>query len=308
MLNIDLSLLRVFLQIYETGSLSKSSHLLGLSQPGVSLALKRLKDHFEDPLFIRTPKGMAPTVFAQALQPYIKRSAESLQASLSFQLNFVAEGSDRIFRLAMSDFGQLLLLPRLLQRLSSVAPGVQVQVAYLTHDVENQLSEGLIDLALGTAYPMKDHFFQQQLIESPYTGLVSKDHPEVGDEVSRLQYESLSHLTIRNQISGFYMVNKHLESMGIHRKIAANLSNYTSAASIMHMTNYFMTTPVRVADVLMQQDKLKKVRLPFELSPMKFMQHWHARQDADPANVWLRDMISTMTADETMSEAAPLRA
>lgn len=308
MLNIDLSLLRVFLQIYETGSLSKSSRLLGLSQPGVSLALKRLKDHFEDPLFIRTPKGMAPTVFAQALQPYIKRSAESLQASLSFQLNFVAEGSDRIFRLAMSDFGQLLLLPRLLERLSSVAPGVQVKVAALTHDVENQLSEGLIDLALGTAYPMKDHFFQQQLIESPYTGLVSKDHPEVGDEVSRLQYESLSHLTIRNQISGFYMVNKHLESMGIHRKIAANLSNYTSAASIMHMTNYFMTTPVRVADVLMQQDKLKKVRLPFELSPMKFMQHWHARQDADPANVWLRDMISTMTADETMSEAAPLRA
>ena len=72
MLNIDLSLLRVFLQIYENGSLSKSSHSLGMSQPGVSLALKRLKDHFEDPLFIRTPKGMVPTVFAQALRPTSK--------------------------------------------------------------------------------------------------------------------------------------------------------------------------------------------------------------------------------------------
>ncbi|MEY3461891.1 MAG: hypothetical protein RLZZ03_1544 [Pseudomonadota bacterium] len=308
MLNIDLNLLRVFLLIYDTGSLSKSSHLLGLSQPGVSLALKRLKDHFEDPLFIRTPKGMAPTVFAQALHPYLKRSAESLQASLNFELNFVAEGSDRIFRLAMSEFGQLLLLPRLLERLSCLAPGVQVEVTSLTHDVENQLSEGLIDLALGASYPLRDHFFQQLLIESPYTGLVSKDHPEVGDEVTRLQYAAMSHMTVRNQTSGFYLVNKHLESLGIRRKFAANLSNYTSVASIMHMTNYFMTTPVRVADVLMRQGKLKKVRLPFELSPMKFLQHWHARQDTDPGNRWLREIIATLTADESVGEAAPLRA
>jgi DNA-binding transcriptional LysR family regulator len=307
-LNIDLSLLRVFLQIYETGSLSKSSHFLGLSQPGVSLALKRLKDHFEDPLFVRTPKGMVPTVFAQALEPYIKRSAESLQASLNFQLNFVPESSDRKFRLGMSEFVQLLLLPRLLERLSCVAPGVQVEVASITHDIEDLLSEGLIDLALGVAYPLRDHFFQQLLITMPYTGLVSQDHPEVGDDITRQQYERVSHMTILNQTSGFYLVNRHLESLGIHRKFAVNLSNYTSAATILHMTNYFMTTPVRVADMLMRQGKLKKVRLPFELSPLKFMQHWHARQDADPGNMWLREIISTLTADESMSEAAPLRA
>jgi DNA-binding transcriptional LysR family regulator len=307
-LNIDLSLLRVFLQIYDTGSLSKSSHFLGLSQPGVSLALKRLKDHFEDPLFIRTPKGMVPTVFAQALQPYIKRSAESLQASLDFQLNFVPESSDRKFRLGISEFGQLLLLPRLLERLSCVAPGVQVDVVAITHDIQDQLSEGLIDLVLGAAYPLRDHFFQQLLIESSYTGLVSQDHPEVGDDITQQQYERVSHMTIRNQTSGFYLVNRQLESLGIRRKFSANLSNYTSAAIILHMTNYFITTPVRVADVLMQLGKLKKVRLPFDLSPMKFMQHWHARQDADPGNMWLREIISTLTADESVSEAAPLRA
>ena len=308
MLNIDLSLLRVFLQIYETGSLSKSSHFLGLSQPGVSLALKRLKDHFEDPLFIRTPKGMVPTVFAQALQPHIKKSAESLQACLNFQLNFVPESSDRKFRLSMSELGQLLLLPRMLERLSCVAPGVQVEVASITHDIEDQLSEGLIDLALGVTYPLRDHFFQQLLITMPYTGLVSQDHPEVGDDITRQQYERVNHMTILSQTSGFYLVNQHLESLGIHRKFAVNLSNFASAATILQMTNYFMTTPVRVADMLMRQGNLKKVRLPFELPPMKFMQHWHARQDADPGNMWLREIMSALTADERVSEAAPLRA
>ena len=292
-----MNLLLVFLKVYEAGNLSKSSSALGLSQPGVSLALKRLKDHFEDPLFVRTPKCMEPTLFAHALFPSLKRSADSLQESLSFQLNFVPEESDRIFQLSMSDFGQLLWLPLLLERLSTVAPRIQVEVSSITSNIENELSEGLIDLAIGIAFPVKAHFFQQLLFDSSYVGLISKDYPEIGDEITRQQYEEVRHLTIRNQTSGFYFVNKHLESLGIHRKFAANLSNYTSVATILATTNYLMTTPVRVADVLMQQARLKKVKLPFELSPMKFMQHWHARQDTDAGNRWLRNLIASLKTD-----------
>jgi len=287
----------VFLSVYETGNLSKSSNFLELSQPGVSLALKRLREHFEDPLFVRTPKGMEPTTFAQALFPSIKRSADSLQESLNFQLNFVADESDRVFHLSMSAFGQLLLLPHLLERLSSVAPNIKVLVSSITSHIENELSDGVVDLALGISYPTKDHFFQQLLIESTYIGLVSVDHPEIGDEITRIQYEKVRHLTIRNQTSGFYLVNKSIENMGIFRKFAANLSNYTSVVNILTMTNHFMTTPVKVANVLMRQGNLKKVRLPFELAPMTFMQHWHARQDIDPGNRWLRNLIATIKTD-----------
>lgn len=297
MLNLDLNLLLVFLKVYETGGLSKASQQLGLSQPGVSLALKRLKDHFEDPLFVRTPQGMNPTVFAQALYPSIKKSADSLQESLSFRLSFVTKESDRVFKLGISDFGQLLLLPRLLGHLTSVAPRVQLEVSAITPDVERQLAEGLLDLALGASYPLKDHFFQQLLLESPYTGLVSKDHPEVGDAITREQYVRMRHLTIRNQTSGFFWVNRYLEGLSIHRQFAANLSNYTSVATILETTHHFMTTPERVANVLMRQGRLKKVSLPFELSPMTFMQHWHARQDVDPGNRWLRNLISTLAID-----------
>jgi len=280
--------------VYETGNLSKSSSALGLSQPGVSLALKRLKDHFDDPLFVRTPKCMEPTLFAHALFPSIKKSADSLQESLSFQLNFVPEESDRVFNVAMSDFGQLLWLPPLLERLNTVAPRVRVEVSNITANVENELSEGLVDLALGIAHPIKAHYFQQLLFDSSYVGLISRNHLEIGDEITREQYKEVRHLTIRNQTSGFYLVNKHLESLGIYRKFAANLSNYTSVATILASTHYLMTTPVRVADVLMQHAQLKKVKLPFELPPMKFMQHWHGRQDMDAGNRWLRNLIVSL--------------
>lgn len=292
-----MNLLLVFLKVYETGNLSKSSNSLELTQPGVSLALKRLRDHFENPLFVRTPKGMEPTAFAHALFPSIKRSADSLQESLCFQFNFVAEKSDRVFHLGMSEFGQLLLLPRLLECLSSVAPNVKVLVSSITSEIENELSEGLVDLALGISYSIKDHFFQQLLIESPYVGLVSKDHPDIGDEITRIQYEKIRHITIRNQTSGFYSVNKSIEEMGIYRKFATNLSNYTSVANILTLTNHFMTTPVRVADVLIRQGQLKKVKLPFELPAMTFKQHWHARQNVDLGNQWLRNLIASLKTD-----------
>jgi DNA-binding transcriptional LysR family regulator len=300
--NIDLNLLLLFLKVYETGNLSKSSNFLALSQPGVSLALKRLRDHFDDPLFVRTPKGMEPTAFARAIFPSIKRSADSLQESLRFKLNFVADESDRVFKLSMSEFGQLLLLPHLLERLSTVAPRIKVLVSSISADIENELSDGLVDLALGISYPTKEHFFQQLLIESDYVGLVSKDHPEIGDEITRQQYEKVRHLTIRNQTSGFYWVNKNIESMGIFRNFAANLSNYTSVANILTKTNHFMTTPVKVANVLMRQGRLKKVKLPFELAPMTFMQHWHARQDIDPGSQWLRSLITSLKTDDVWAD------
>ncbi len=294
MSNIDLNLLLVFLQVYETGSLSRASHLLKLSQPGVSLALKRLRDHFGDPLFIRTARGMEPTVFAQALLPSIQKSAESLQASLLFKLDFVAEESRRVFHVSMSDFGQILFLSPLLAKLSAVAPHVRLEVTSITYDTENQLSNGSVDLSLGFPHNVKDNFYQQLLIESKFTGVVSKDHPEIGEEIDLPHYERVRHLAIRNQTSGFYIVKKYIEDLGVKRKFAAKLPNYASAAAILAATNCFMTTPMSVADMLMKQGCLKKVRLPFELPTIKFMQHWHARQDADPGNKWLRNLISTL--------------
>ncbi len=294
MKNIDLNLLRVFLAIYETGSLSKSSTQLALSQPGVSLALRRLKDHYEDPLFVRTPQGMEPTAFAQAVFPSIQHSAERLRASLSFQLNFNPMASERVFRLAMSEFGQLIWLPLLLQRIVSEAPGVTLDISGVTPNIERELSGGVVDLALGITTNIKENLFQQQLASSTFTGLISKEHPDIGDDISRQDYEGAKHLTVTNQTTGFYWVNKHLEALGIRRKIATNLSSFTAIAAILMRTNYFMTTPVQVADMVMRHGYLKKVRLPFEIPPMKFMQHWHSRQNADPGNQWLRTLIASL--------------
>ncbi len=299
MLNIDLHLLLVFLQVYETSSLSKTARHLKMSQPGVSLALKRLRDHFADPLFVRTPKGMAPTVLAQALHPSFHRSAQDLQASLSFKLNFEPMKSERVFRVAMSDFGQLIWLPHILEHLCQEAPGISLEISSIAQNIERELSGGIVDLALGITFQVNNDLYQQHLVSWSFTGLISKEHPFTGEEMTLQEYEDAKHLTVSSGSTGFNLVNKHLETLGIRRKVATNLSSFTGIAAILMRTNYLMTTPVQVADMVMRHGYLKKVRLPFDIPPMNFMQHWHARQKNDPGNRWLRTLIASLqTSDD----------
>lgn len=64
---IDLNLVRVFITIYETGSVSGAASRLHVTQPSVSYALARLRDQWSDPLFKRSRDGMQPTVLASQL-------------------------------------------------------------------------------------------------------------------------------------------------------------------------------------------------------------------------------------------------
>ncbi len=294
MKNIDLNLMLLFLKVYKIRNLSKVSNTLGMSQPGVSLALGRLRDHFEDPLFVRTPMGMEPTDFAHALCPSIQQSADSLQSSLLFRMDFVPTESDRNFRIAMTEFGLMLFLPLILKQLSAVAPKVTLSVSQVTTEIENELTDGRIEIALSGAGGIKDYFYQQLLIESPLTGLVSRSHPEIGHEITQEQYERIGHVVVISPHGGQVATNRKLHSFGLRRRVALQLSSFTAYAKILQSTGYISILPTHIATVLARDGDIKLVGLPFELEPIAFRQYWHARQDFDLGHRWLRKLISTI--------------
>ncbi|NUF34492.1 LysR family transcriptional regulator, partial [Acinetobacter oleivorans] len=71
---IDLNLFRVFATIYKEKNLTRASEQLFLSQPAVSHALARLREHFNDPLFIRDGHGVMPSILAKRIWPNIEQS------------------------------------------------------------------------------------------------------------------------------------------------------------------------------------------------------------------------------------------
>jgi DNA-binding transcriptional LysR family regulator len=121
---LDLNLLRVLDAILETRSVTTAASNLSLTQSTVSNQPARLRDAFDDPLFVRTSQGMMPTPLVMAIADPIRKSLVAIRFCLEEQLGFDPLTSDRTFKIFMSDVGQLIFLPRLLERIARVAPRV----------------------------------------------------------------------------------------------------------------------------------------------------------------------------------------
>ena len=149
--NLDLNLLRVFDAIFQTRSVTLASSNLHLTQPAVSKQLNRLRELLEDPLFVRTNDGMAPTPRAEAIAGAIRQALADVRNAVERQLGFDPSSSDRTFRIFMNDAGQMVLLPRVLALLAQEAPSVNIQTVQMpTLRMRSVgLESGDVDLAVG---------------------------------------------------------------------------------------------------------------------------------------------------------------
>lgn len=127
----DIRQLSIFDEIYKTRSVSRAAEALGLGQPAVSIALAKLRQHFDDPLFVRTSNGMDPTPLGEELVQPIRAALDALNEALGHRSVFAPAESAHCFRICMADISQLVLLPKLWSRLRATAPGICIEVVPL---------------------------------------------------------------------------------------------------------------------------------------------------------------------------------
>jgi len=130
-MSIDLNLIRTFVAIYETQSVSGAAKRLNITQPSVSYSLNRLRDLLHDPLFTRSRDGMVPTFNSTQLFASFKAALNSIESAISATRQFDPSKSERTFRLALSDLGELYFLPFLVRELQAIAPSVGLEIVQI---------------------------------------------------------------------------------------------------------------------------------------------------------------------------------
>ncbi|MFK9860747.1 LysR family transcriptional regulator, partial [Klebsiella pneumoniae] len=146
---IDLNLLTVLMVLYREGSVTRTAEVLHLGQPAISGALKRLREMFDDPLFVRSARGMLPTPRAQALMTDLQPLMENLHSAMFGAGEFVPARAQQLFRIGLSDWSEHWLMPPLLPGLMQEAPGVSLQsIAADPFQVRQLLEEERIDVAV----------------------------------------------------------------------------------------------------------------------------------------------------------------
>jgi DNA-binding transcriptional LysR family regulator len=182
----DLNLLPIAFAVYDELSVSRAAKVLGMSQPAVSMALRRLRETFNDPLFVRVPSGIAPTPRAHALVRCARPVVEQLRNTLLEEEGFDPSRTTRTFTVALSDVGELAFLPRLLELVMDKAPlsairSVFPQPSQLAADLDG----GVVDVAIGY-FPVlsSKNFRQRRLNTQQFAALMRADHPQRAAKLS----------------------------------------------------------------------------------------------------------------------------
>ncbi|AMM14203.1 MAG: LysR family transcriptional regulator [Pseudomonadota bacterium] len=299
--DLDLNLIPYLVAIEETRNVSRAAERLGVSQPRVSTALGRLRTYFNDPLFVRTSRGMDPTPRALALVPVAREALNRIERGLLDTQHFDPAVTTDTFAIALSDVGEIVFLPRLLQTLAVAAPRANLRSVSLKHDqVERALENGEIDLAVGY-FPDLDgaNFFQQRLFSHRFICLMRRDHPCARGPLTLAQYIECGHAVVRAEGRSQELLEDFLHKKRLRRRAVLETPHFMSLPFILSRTDLIATVPHAIGYAYVEEHaSIMLAEPPLPLPHFDLKQHWHRKFHNDPRTKWLRGVIASLFNDE----------
>lgn len=294
---VDLNLLVVFEAMMDERSVSLAAKRVGLSQPALSNALARLRRTFDDPLFVRGPRGMMPTPFAQSLITPVRAALTQLRVALEPQAAFSPTHSERVFRVLTSDYAEITLLAALAGKLRSAAPAVQIRSHRAPSVFEPPSAHALAEsyeLAIGffpDALTLKPGMHSELLWEENNVCIASAKHPAIRGRLTLRQYAEAAHVAVFYKATGAGIIDTLLAQKGHVRRTTVTVPHFTSVPFIVAGSDLIATVPERLARRFKQQLRLQVLPAPLAIPPFRLTMLWHERFTSDPAHRWLREII-----------------
>lgn len=283
---IDLNLVRVFVTLYDARSVTLAAERLHVTQPSVSYALSRLRGQFGDRLFVRSRDGMEPTFTAMQLYPALRDSLAQIDSVLESNNEFEPHHSQKRFRLALTDLGEMSLLPRILAHLHAQAPDIELEVVPLEIDkVEDWLATGKINAVICSRPIGATGVERRVLLSDRYVCLLNRDHDTIGDSLSLEQFIKARHAVVAAS-TGHGLAEDVLREQGLQRKVRLKVSHFSSLPRILQESDLLVILPEQIASAFAREAPLKVLDLPFEVPPFDVALHWQSHTTRSPAQHW----------------------
>lgn len=288
---IDLNLLVVFDALMTERHLSRAADRVGLSQPGVSHALRRLRHLTGDPLFERRRDGMHPTPRALALAEPVGASLARLQRALISEAAFEPHTARRSFSIALSDGAAAILLPRLIKHLRKEAPGIDLRVppSGLSEGLEHVLS-GEVDVGVGVYPNLPNGLSSAVLTSTRLVCIADADHPRLAGGLDRSAFTDLPHVAVAEGQDRGANIDAVLGGVGLDRRVMLHIPHFLLAPRVVIGTDLLAVMPERVIQAL-PQERLRIDALPVETNLVSGRMIWRERNDEDEAQRWFRGLV-----------------
>ncbi len=290
---IDLNLVVVMAVLLRERSVTRAARSLGRSQSAVSHALNRLRVLLRDPLFVRSPGGIAPTTAALALEPAITAILDNAQSFFGDRHRFDLRRDKRVFNVGLSDYTSFLSLPKMVAELDRDAPGVEMNVRNTSHSLGyGMLESGEVELIVGNFPPAPQYIREQVLFTEEYVCAMRKSHPAAGRKMTLELYEASKHLVVSLQGNRNGYLDTAIRKLGLTRTVQVVTGHFVPVPFILLENDSIATEPSRMILPLAKVLGLSVCKPPFKIDPMPIKMAWHRRYDNDAGHAWLRSLFT----------------
>jgi LysR family transcriptional regulator, nod-box dependent transcriptional activator len=293
--HLDLNLIIYLDALLTERSVSRAADRVHISQSAMSDALARLRDYFQDKMFVQVGRSMVPTPLANSIAQPVRDILLQIESVASSNVQFDPRTSQRKIGILASDYVADVLLNKVLVRLAREAPGTSVEIRPFTSSFVQDFERGDLDLLITPRGYASERHPSATLYTEDFTCVVWKQNSAIGRRMTFEQYKSLEHIRVN---LGDWRISTYdewfLKHRGDIRKIALVVPSFRMGLQFVTGTNRVLTCHRRHARMYATQYELKVVEAPFDIPPIEMQMQWHKYREQDPALSWFRDLMQSV--------------
>ena len=305
---IDLNLLVVFSTIFSEGGITPAGKKLHLSQSAVSHSLSRLREAFDDPLFVRSGQVMQPTPIARNLYQRVQPLLSNLKQTLNDFSSFDPALSERSFTIGVREPVESVVLPVIVTSLLEIAPQIRISTVRLDRgNLEADLKSGVFDVAIDVLQPLSGSVRHSKLQDDDLVVVARKGHPVLAQSASLdlQRFLRLEHIQVSGRRAGRGIEDIELNRLGHERNIRVRCQNINAALSVVATSDLVVSAGYAYAHEAVRDAKLVVLPFPIEVPSLSLFLYWHQNVDSDPASLWFRDFITEVFQRNISEQSGP---
>jgi DNA-binding transcriptional LysR family regulator len=304
---VDLNLLVIFSVVFEEGHVARAAGRLNLTPSAVSHALGRLRVLLNDPLFLRTPKGVVPTTRALELGEPVAEILNRVGSVMASATPFDARTSRRRFVIGAPDAAMSSLMSAILERVGAHAPHVDISLLHLMPEQRGgpgsqpwqgsfeKLEKRHIDVAVLPLRAVPPRFEAHRLFDEDFVVAMRKGH-RFARSPSLAEYCSSQHLLVSLSGDPHGFVDELLAKRGLKRRIALTVPTFMMALAHLASSDLIAALPRRLAGSHAARFGLTSAELPFKRKPDPILAIATKAAMMDDGVSWLMEVLVSSVA------------
>ncbi len=291
--SLDLNLLVALDALLDEKSVTRAAERLNVSQPAMSAALSRLREHFNEPLLVLHGKRMIPTPAALKMSEPLKNLLQDVEILVTGITHFDPQSSERRFRVVTSDYLLSVIFPGLTQKLVRVAPGIVMDCFHPSDQTEAMLERGDIDMFITPEEHLSRDHPADLLFEEKHVVVGWAKNPAISQGViSEEEFFRLSHVVVEiGRLTRPSFAERHLQNLPSQRRVDMRVSSFLIAPEMVVNTLKLTVMHERLARLFAQRLDIAIAEMPFEFPVMREMVQYHESRRQDTGLHWLIDQM-----------------